>query len=87
MLIPLRLCDNLFEQVTKCFVEGFRQTICRSIVHRRLALGKLELLRQASYEAVEKWFTVVGHDVLRYAILIDSVCCDKVNDIVLFYFP
>ena len=50
-------------------------------------LGKLELLTQASHKAVEKWFTVVDHDVPRYGIPIDNVCRDKVNDIVLFYFP
>jgi len=49
-------------------------------------LGKLELLAQASHEAVEEWFTVVSDDVPRYAILIYNVHPDKVNDIFLFYF-
>ena len=50
------------------FVEGFRQTVCRSMVHRRLMLGKLELFAQASHEVVEERFTVVGDDVPRYAL-------------------
>jgi len=50
-------------------------------------LGKLELLAWASHEAVEEWLTVVDDDVPRYAILIDDVHPDEVNDIFLFYFP
>jgi len=50
-------------------------------------LGKLELLAQASHEAIEEWLIVVSDDVPRYAILIDNVRLDKVNDIFLFYFP
>jgi len=44
MPIPLKLSDDPLEQVAKHFVEGFRQAIYLSIVHRRLLLGKLELL-------------------------------------------
>ena len=47
-------------------------------------LGKLELLAQASHEAVEERFTVVGDDVPRYAIPIDNVSPYEVNDILLF---
>ena len=50
-------------------------------------LGKLELLAQASHEAVEEWFTVVSDDIPWYAIPIDNVHPDEVNDIFLFYFP
>jgi len=50
-------------------------------------LGKLELLAQVSHEAVEEWLTVVGGDVPRYAISIDNVRPDEVNDILFFYFP
>jgi len=87
MPIPLRLCNNFFEQVAKWFVEGFRQTVCMSIVHRRLMLGKLELLAQASHETIEEWFTVVDDDVPRHDILIDNVRSDGINDVFLFFFP
>ena len=50
-------------------------------------LGKLELLTQASHEAVEEWFTVVGDDVPRYTIPIDNVRPYEVNDIFLFLLP
>jgi len=50
-------------------------------------LGKLELLTQASHEVVEEWLAVINDDVPSYAILIDNVHPDEVNDILLFYFP
>ena len=84
MPIPLKLCNNFFEQVAECFDEGFRQTVCRSIGHRELMLGKLELLAQASHEAVEEWLTVVGDDVPRYTISPDNVCPNEVNDFLFF---
>ena len=50
-------------------------------------LGKLELRTQASHEVVEEWLAVINDDVPSYAILIDNVHPDEVNDIFLFYFP
>ena len=50
-------------------------------------LGKLEFLTQASNEAVEEWLIVVGDDVPRYAVPIDNVHPNEVNDILLFYLP
>ena len=50
-------------------------------------LGKLELLAQASHEAVEEWLNVVSDDVPRYAMSIDNVHPDEINDFFFFYFP
>jgi len=49
-------------------------------------LGKLELFAQASHEVVEEWLTIVSDDVPRYAIPINNVHPDEVNNIFLFYF-
>jgi len=50
-------------------------------------LGKFELLAQASHEAIDEWLTIVGDDVPRYAITIDNVHSNEINNIFLFYFP
>ena len=50
-------------------------------------VGKLELLAQASHEAIEELLTIVGDDIPRYTILVDNVRPNEVNDILLFYFP
>jgi len=62
--------------------QGFRWTVYRRIVHRRLVIGKLELLAQASHEAIEEGLPLL---VMMY-IMIYNVHPDKVNNILLFYF-
>jgi len=49
-------------------------------------LGKLEFLTKVSHQFVDERFAIIGDNISRYAILINDVRPNEVDDILFFNF-
>jgi len=49
-------------------------------------LSKFELLTEASHQLVEEWFSIVGDDISRHALLVNVMCPDEVDNALLLDF-
>ena len=87
--VPVSLCsaDHRFQEVAQRFVECFRKTIGRSMIHGRLVLLELVFLAELVYESVGELFSVVSDDVVRHIVSIDNKLFDETDDNFLLDFP
>ena len=78
MSVLLRAIHHLLENVAYSLVKGFRQTISRSIVHRRVMLFETELCTQLVHGCIVEFLSIIGYDVSWYPITVNDVCSDEV---------